>query len=51
LGDDSEAFAWLERGLEQRDPKMAFLPVELKWNDVRSNPRFQEIVKRGGVGS
>jgi hypothetical protein len=30
---------------------MAFLPVELKWNDVRSNPRFQEIVKRGGFGS
>jgi tetratricopeptide (TPR) repeat protein len=51
LGDDSEAFAWLERGLEQRDPKMAFLPVELKWNDLRSNPRFQEIVKRGGFGS
>jgi TolB-like protein/tetratricopeptide (TPR) repeat protein len=51
LGDDTEALAWLERGLDQRDPKMAFIKVELKWNDLRSNPRFQEIIRRAGFGS
>jgi serine/threonine protein kinase/Tfp pilus assembly protein PilF len=51
LGNDNEAMMWLERGLEQRDPKMTFLIVEPKWNDLRANPRFQEIVKRAGFRS
>jgi len=28
LGDSNEALAWLEHGIEQRDPKMTFLKVE-----------------------
>jgi tetratricopeptide (TPR) repeat protein len=46
LGDTDKAISWLERGLEQRDTMMVFLKVEPKWNNVRSDPRFVEILKK-----
>jgi TolB-like protein/Tfp pilus assembly protein PilF len=49
LEDRDEAFAWLERGLSQRDPRMVFLKVEPKWNAVRSDPRFQKIYRSVGL--
>jgi TolB-like protein/Flp pilus assembly protein TadD len=48
LGENDDTFKWLERGVEQRDPKMAFLKVQPRWNDLRGDPRFQEIMKRVG---
>ena len=48
LGDDDEALAWLKRGFEQRDPKMTFLKVEPKWNNLREDPRFQDLLRRVG---
>jgi serine/threonine-protein kinase len=49
LGERNEAFAWLERGLEQRDPKIAFLKVEPKWNNLRDDPRFVDLMRRVGL--
>ncbi len=46
LGDTDKAVGWLERGLEQRDCKMVFLKVEPKWNNLRSNPRFVQLIKK-----
>ena len=46
LGDTDKAIAWLERGIEQRDCKMVFLKVEPKWNNLRSEPRFIELIKK-----
>jgi Tfp pilus assembly protein PilF len=46
LGERDEAFAWLERGVEQRDPKMIFLKVEPKWNNLRDDPRFVSLLER-----
>jgi eukaryotic-like serine/threonine-protein kinase len=48
LGERDETLAWLERGLEQRDPKMVFLKVEPKWNNLRDDPRFQDLLRRVG---
>ena len=48
LGEHDETLAWLERGYEQRDPKMTFLKVEPKWNNLRSDPRFQDLLRRVG---
>jgi len=48
LGERDEALAWLERALEQRDPRMVFLKVEPKWNNLRSDPRFQDLLRRVG---
>lgn len=48
LDERAETFAWLERGYEERDPKMVFLNVEPKWNNLRSDPRFQDLLQRVG---
>src|SRR5205814_4724576 len=49
LGERDEALAWLERGYEQRDPKMVFLMVEPKWNNLHSEPRFNDLLRRVGL--
>ncbi|MEO7659675.1 MAG: hypothetical protein ABIV48_08670, partial [Pyrinomonadaceae bacterium] len=46
LGETGQALTWLDKGYEQRDPKMVFLKVEPKWNDLRSDPRFKAMLKR-----
>ncbi|HSP62537.1 MAG TPA: protein kinase [Pyrinomonadaceae bacterium] len=48
LGQADETLAWLERGYERRDPKMVFLKVEPKWNNLRADPRFQDLLRRVG---
>jgi serine/threonine-protein kinase len=48
LGDSDATMMWLEKGLEQHDPKIAFLKVERKWNNLRDDPRFQELMQRAG---
>src|SRR5438876_6807116 len=45
LGEREETLAWLERGFEQRDVKMVFLKVEPKWNNLRSDPHFQNLLR------
>jgi len=49
LGKRDETFAWLQRGFEQRDPKIVFLKVEPKWNNLRDDPRFQDLLRRVGL--
>jgi serine/threonine-protein kinase len=46
LGETDKALDWLEKGYEQGDPKMAFLKVEPKWNNLRSEPRFIALMRR-----
>ncbi len=49
LGETEETLAWLERGFEQRDAKMVFLKVEPKWNNLRDEPRFKDLLRRVGL--
>ena len=46
LGETDKTFEWLEKAYDQRDPKMVFLKVEPKWNNLRSKPRFIELMRR-----
>jgi hypothetical protein len=46
LGDPVEALNWLERGFEQRDPKMVFLKVDPRWKNLRGGPRYQSLLTR-----
>jgi len=48
LDERDKTLQWLERGFEQRDVKMVFLKVEPKWNNLRSNSRFQDLLRRVG---
>jgi Flp pilus assembly protein TadD len=46
LGETNKVLRWLERGFQQRDPRMVFLKVEPKWNSLRADPRFQNLMCR-----
>jgi DNA-binding winged helix-turn-helix (wHTH) protein/TolB-like protein/Tfp pilus assembly protein PilF len=46
LGDRTKALDLLERALEQREPLMVFIKVDPKWDGLRSEPRFDKLVKQ-----
>ena len=46
LEERDESFAWLEKAFEERDVRLCLLRVDRKWDAVRSDPRFQSILKR-----
>jgi hypothetical protein len=39
---------WLEKGYDQLDAKMVFLKVEPKWNNLRDDPRLEDVLRRVG---
>ena len=49
VGDKECAFEWLERGFEERDDLMINLKVEPLFDSLRSEPRFQGLVRRVGI--
>jgi hypothetical protein len=46
LGDKDPAFAWLEKGIEERDPAMSQVKIEPAYDSLRSDPRFSKILRR-----
>lgn len=46
LDEQDNALKWLEKGYELRDPNMTFLKVEPKWNNLRAEPRFIDLMQR-----
>ena len=49
LGEQDEAFSWLEKAYRDRDIRLCRLKVDSKWDSMRSEPRFVEILKRLGL--
>ena len=49
LGRSNEALDWLERGFTERDPKMTFLKVDTRMNNLRDEPRFISLMQRMGL--
>ncbi len=48
LGDKDQAFAWLEKGYEQHDFWLTFLKGDPIFDSLRSDPRFQDLLRRVG---
>lgn len=46
LGENEKALGFLEKAFSEKDVRMAFLKVEPRWNTLRSEPRFQDLIKR-----
>ncbi len=46
LGEKDQAFEWLEKGYEQTGWLMGFLKVEPVFDPLRSDPRFQDLIRR-----
>src|SRR3989475_1527014 len=49
LGDKDQAFVWLEKSVEQHDLMTGRLKVDQRFDPLRSDPRFAEMVKRVGL--
>ena len=46
LGQSEEAFQWLNRAYKERSDLVVYLRVDPRLDPVRSDPRFQEMVRR-----
>jgi TolB-like protein len=49
LGDKDKAMMWLEKAYDDRADGLTWLNVEPMLDDVRSDPRFQDLIRRIGL--
>jgi TolB-like protein/DNA-binding winged helix-turn-helix (wHTH) protein/Tfp pilus assembly protein PilF len=49
MGRKDEAFAWLEKAFEEHSPMMAWLKVDPRFDSLREEPRFQDLMRRVGL--
>jgi tetratricopeptide (TPR) repeat protein len=49
LGKRDEALAWLEKGYESHDQWMMWLKSDPKLDNLRSDPRFADLMRRVGL--
>jgi hypothetical protein len=48
IDETDEVFAWLERGYHDRDPLMISTKEDPVFVPLRSDPRFQDLLRRIG---
>jgi tetratricopeptide (TPR) repeat protein len=49
LGDLNEAFGWLEKAYEERDPQLTYLKAGRRFEPLRQDPRLRELMRRVGL--
>jgi len=49
LGDKNHALEWLEKADEERSPSLKLLNLSPAFRNIRSEPRFVELVNRAGL--
>jgi serine/threonine-protein kinase len=49
LGEKDQAFVWLEKAYEERAFEMTWLKSEPRWDSLRSDPRFANLLRRMGL--
>lgn len=49
VGQDEKAIQWLNKAYEQRDYELLFLKNDPAFNHLRSDPRFQDLLRRVGL--
>jgi hypothetical protein len=46
LGEKNRALGWMERAYEEHDQGMVYIKAYPGWDALRSEPRFQALVRR-----
>jgi adenylate cyclase len=49
LGDTDASFEWLERAFQTRASALVYLAVDPRYDAVREDPRFRDLVRRIGL--
>ncbi len=49
LGENAQAFAWLERAYQERSPFLVSIRSNSAFDDLRGEPRFQNLLRRIGL--
>lgn len=49
LGEQDQAFGWLEKAYERRDLSLVNLKVTSEFDPLRSDPRFADLMRRVGL--
>jgi pentatricopeptide repeat protein len=50
LGDNEEAFVWLEQAYKEQSNILQFVKVHPYFDPIRKDPRFVDLVRRVGLG-
>jgi TolB-like protein len=50
LGEIDEAFEWLRKGIEERSYWIVFLKMDPVYDDIRSDPRFLDLLRAVRLG-
>jgi TolB-like protein/Tfp pilus assembly protein PilF len=48
LGESNEAFVWLEKAYQERDPQLTYLKTGRRFEPLHGDPRFGQFVRRVG---
>jgi eukaryotic-like serine/threonine-protein kinase len=49
LGEKDQAFVWLDKAYEERAFQMQWIGIEPRWDSLRSDPRFEDLLRRMGL--
>ena len=49
VGEREKALDYLEKGVTEKDVRMVFLKVEPQWEQLRTDQRFVDLIKRMGI--
>lgn len=49
LGDKDKAFGWLEKAYDERSESMTWLKVDPVYDPLRTDPRYQDLLRRVGL--
>jgi len=49
LGRSNEAFVWLAKAYQERDPQLTYIKAGRRFDPLRNDPRFDELVRRVGL--
>jgi hypothetical protein len=49
LGQTDPAFQWLEKAYEERSAWLVYAKVDPKYDNLRSDPRFSNLLRRVGL--
>ena len=49
LGDKNQALSWLSKAIDERSGFVTTIRVDPTWDNIRSDPRFEKLVRRIGL--